>query len=269
MQTKNVNLRPIVEAVAARVAALGNWPPYINAVQSLVSRIPVGDALAPGFDAGLACALDLIPRDRQKLAATLHAAYSCEAVQQVRKEAIDMDSDSETCWWLAACNVCQEGAIDEASFHAQVESFVGLVNNAEARQDAARRELKLMSEKFKLVDGIPFVIRDGGLQGAYVAGYNWGVQYIESYGIFFIGTILPTLGLESFAFSDRKDEKGRPVSGPVHGSKQFVKVSSLDELAAATKLVRETLGPPMAGNCPKCCVQLLQPWACDSCGIAF
>jgi hypothetical protein len=34
------------------------------------------------------------------------------------------------------------------------------------------------------------------------------------------------------------------MSGPVHGSRQFVKASSFKELEAATRFVREHLGPP-------------------------
>ena len=49
-------------------------------------RVELGRDTIAGFDAGIACALDLIPRDRQKLAATLHCNYSKSAVMQVRKE---------------------------------------------------------------------------------------------------------------------------------------------------------------------------------------
>jgi hypothetical protein len=101
-----------------------------------------------------------------------------------------------------------------------------------------------MTRNFQVIDGIPFSIKDGGLQGAYIAGYDWGVHYEEAYGLFFIGTFRTSLGLDTFPFSDRKDEAGRPMSGPVHGSRQFVKVSSFKELEAATRFVREHLGPP-------------------------
>jgi len=121
---------------AGRVAELGNWPPYIPA-ESLLSRIPA-DNKGSGFDAGLACALDLIPRDKQRLSATLHAAYTAEAVEQVLKESQYMDPQSETTWWLAACHVCDEGAVvDEEHFLWQTQDFSFLVSNAEARVEMA------------------------------------------------------------------------------------------------------------------------------------
>lgn len=53
-----------------------------------------------------------------------------------------------------------------------------------------------------------------------------------------------SLGLEDFPFSDCKDHKRRAMSGPAHGSKQFVKVCTFDELARATTQVRRHLGDP-------------------------
>jgi hypothetical protein len=230
------------EQNAARLATLGGWPAWFDARKSLVSRIPSDDTGAPGFDAGVACALGLIPLAKQRLSATLHAAYTEAAVEQVRTESTSMDPDSETCWWLAACSVCREGTVSTAAFSDQVEQFRLLAGDPARRANAARGALDNMKKNFVLMDGIPFVIRDGGLQGAYLNGHEWGVQYAEAYGLFFIGTFRATLGLENFTFSDRVDAKGRPMSGPVHGSRQFVKVSTFNELAAATAIVRGHLG---------------------------
>ncbi|QQR60350.1 hypothetical protein IPH19_02950 [Candidatus Uhrbacteria bacterium] len=246
-------LREQVRLSVPRIAGLGGWPVYIDGERSLVSRVPTMLDTAPGFDAGIACALNMIPAEKQTLSATLHAAYTEAAVEQVRSEfylglgseaSIKMDAESETCWWLAACSICKEGGIDNESFARQLHAFRALAQNPPMRIAAAYDTLLSMRKNFTLVDGIPFVIRDGGLQGAYISGYDWGVQYNEVYGIFFIGTFRPSLGLENFPFSDRKDAEGRPMSGPVHGSRQFVKASSFKELEAATRFVREHLGPP-------------------------
>lgn len=224
-----------------RVAELGDWPDYIEA-SSMLKRIPTNNGTAPGFDAGIACALDLIPRDKQKLAATLHANYSEEAVEQIRHESGLNDPDSETTWWAAACFFCKEGTVNISDFADQVRSFMDIAGSSTLRLEAAQSELAHMARRYKLVDGVPFVIEDGGLQGAYVAGHEWGVQYIAAHGLFFIGTFRQSLGLEDFAFSDRTDAKGLAMSGPVHGSQKFVKVSSFDELARAVEAVKKHLG---------------------------
>lgn len=241
-----MNLNVVLETVkqnAARVAALGNWPSWIKAEDSLVTRIPRDNGTAPGFDAGIACALELIPRDKQKLAATLHAAYTPEAVEQVRRESVDMDPDSETCWWLAACAVCREGEIDAKAFFNQLEVFHTIAEMPDLRKKMARIALEEMSSTFETSSyGVPFGTKDGCMQGAYVAGHDFATQYAESYGIYFIGTFLPSLGLETFPWSDEKDAQGRPKSGPVHGSTQFVKCFDEDEFRKALAVVRRHLG---------------------------
>lgn len=220
----------IVRANMHRVRTLGNWPSYIDPEVSLLRRVPPRFLPAPGFDAGIACALGLIPENKQRLSAVLHAAYTPEAVKQVRHEAVNMDPDSETCWWLAACSVCEEGAVTAENFVNQLDRFELLRQDSTLRREHALMEYGKMRRSFKLIDGVPFAIKDGGMQGAYLAGYDWAVQYSEEYGIFFIGTYQESLGLEGFKFSDRLDDQGRPMSGPVHGSRQFVKASSFGEL---------------------------------------
>jgi len=236
-------MRDHVRQAIPRIADHGCWPGYVDGELSLVSRMPSMLEVGLGFDAGLACALDMIPRNKQKLASTLHAAYTESAVEQVRREGADLDADSETTWWLAA-SICEEAGVNHDAFLDQLHAFRALAHDPIERVRAASRTLDAMRKNFTLIDGIPFVTKDGGLQGAYVSGYNWGVQYSEAFSLFFIGTFRANLGLETFPFSDRKDENGRPMSGPVHGSKQFVKVSSFKELEAATRFVREHLGSP-------------------------
>jgi hypothetical protein len=101
-------LKQIVIENADRIAKLGGWPGYVSP-DSLGSRVPEEGGRSQGFDAGVACALDLIPREKQKLAATLHASYTPEAVEQVRREVTygdDRFSRTETYWWLIACSFC-------------------------------------------------------------------------------------------------------------------------------------------------------------------
>jgi hypothetical protein len=87
---------------------------------------------------------------------------------------------------------------------------------------------------------VPFGTVDGCMQGAYVAGHSFAVMWQEEYGIYFIGTYLPSLGLEGFEFADGKDGEGRATSGAL-GS-QFVKVATEEELARALEVVVAHLG---------------------------
>ncbi|MFH1404597.1 MAG: hypothetical protein ABIH21_00675 [Patescibacteria group bacterium] len=200
------DIRGTVEENMSRVAQQGNWPSYINAKDSLLGRIPeVGQATAPGFDAGIACAMDIIPRDKQGLASVLHAAYTEAAVEQVRSETSgdSWDPDSESIWWLAMCSICQEDGVDNTSLIEQVESAKVLATDPESRIAAAKDMLERMKGDFTVIaDGTPFVTRDGGMQGAYLQGHDFAVQWAEAYGIFFVGTFRESLGIpEDFEWS--------------------------------------------------------------------
>lgn len=236
-------VRAQIAAAAARVAQLGAWPAYIDAQQSLTGRVPQpGERDAAGFDAGIACCLDLIPRDRQTLAATLHAAYTPAAVQQVRDEAGRMNADSGTCWWLAACSVCREGEIDSAGFSEQLREFERLASDPAARRAAAVAEIAAMRDRYEMRDDVPFATEDGGQQGAYLDGHRLAGMYSAGHDLYFLGTYEDSLGLEDFPFSDARDEQGRERSGPIHGSKQFVKLGSEDEYRRACRVARAHLG---------------------------
>lgn len=184
----------------------------------------------------------MIVREKQKLAAILHAAYTPEAVEQIRKEIKNLDPDSETCWWLAACNVCAEGGINQNQFLQQIDAFKELASDPQKRKEAAQKEFDKMTSAFHFVpelgDNVPYGTEDGCMQGAYVAGHSFAVNYAEKYGLYFLGTYHPSLGLDNFAWSDEKDEKGRPKSGPVFGSKQFVKCANMEELKRALEIVK-------------------------------
>lgn len=230
----------------ARIAALGNWPAWVDIEQRLVARLPQmpgedeGQIGASGFDAGIACAFGLIPEEHQQLAAQLHANYTPEAVARVRTELEDLSSNSSTCWWLAASSLCEEGNVHAAAFLAQYVRMADYYKDSELRLRAAKAEWAKLQTAFHLVDGVPFTTVDGGMQAAYVAGHEMAVMWTPRYGIFFIGTFHPSLGLEDFEWSDRLDGKGRPMSGAI--SPQFVKCSGFEELGQAVAIARQHLG---------------------------
>lgn len=234
-------IRKTVEQNVKRIAELGKWPDYIRP-ESLLDRIPQeGDKNAPGFDAGIACSLDLVPRDKQELAAKLHASYTKDAVEQVRREIQDKNPDSPTTWWLSASSLCKEGETDGEQFLQQIEEFKKLGADPEQREAAAEKMFDEMTHSFTLKEGVPYGEKDGCIQGAYIAGYPYGSMYAEKYGLYFIGTYEDSLGLEDFKWSEEKDKKGRPKSGPVYGSKQFVKCASEDEWRQAMEVVKTHL----------------------------
>jgi len=236
-----------VRTRAAAVADLGGWPVWIDRESSLTARIPHENRAASGFDAGIACALGLMPAQAEALTATLHAAYTPTAVAEIRA-AITRDNngrwqlksaDSAACWWLAACSLCQDGDnVDVAAFRQQLADFDTLQKNPAARKAAAEVALNAMCASFDTKRGHAFGNKDGCMQGAYIAGHDVAVMYAAHHGVYFIGTFHETLGLENFGWGAACDDKGRSKSGPVHGSRQFVKCADESELAAALAAVR-------------------------------
>lgn len=234
-------LRKKVDQNTKRIAELGEWPPYIPP-ESLLERVPKeGQEDASGLDAGIASAIDLIPRDKQKLSAILHANYSKEAVEQVRKEFAEKNPDSQTYWWLAISSLCDEGSVDEKKFLEQIKKAKELAKDEKARQNVAEEEFEHITSAYELKNGVPYGEKDGAIQGAYIDGYSFGIQYSQQYGIYFIGTYEDSLGLEDFDWSDERDANDIPKSGPVHGSRQFVKCANKDELKRALEEVKKKL----------------------------
>lgn len=241
-----------VSARANDVADMGQWPAWIDRTTSLAARLPDAQKTASGFDAGIACALSLIPTPAQKLAATLHAAYTPEAVAEVRSAIAQepngnwhvKDANSPTCWWLAACSLCLDGdTVDVKTFRQQLRDFEGLQTNPDARKTAAEKTLNAMCTSFNTKRGYAFGGKDGSMQGAYIAGHDVAVMYAPHHGVFFIGTFRPSLGLENFDWGKDTDDKGRAKSGPVHGSRQFVKCANESELMRALDIALRTLKP--------------------------
>ena len=125
----------------------------------------------------------------------------------------------------------------------QIQDFSFLVSNTEARVEMARDELEVMQSTFETETyGFPHGVVDGCIQGAYLAGHQFGTTYAEEYNLYFIGTYLPSLGLEDFCWSADVDEQDRPLSGPVHGSRQFVKCKDKKEFLSAVQVVQRHLG---------------------------
>jgi len=228
--------RAVIAKNSVRVATLGGWAEGDDVLVRLLIRVPSNEEPRPGFDAAIACALDLIPPERQRLPAKLHGAWDAEAVQQIRHEAKEMHPNAETTWWLAACHVCREGNVDSRAFLTQIERFEELVKDPEERRNRAIETFTKMGKAFEMTaEGIPLGFNDGCIQGAYIHGHRYGTQWSKHQQLYFIGTYLPSLGLEEFGWWS-------PNSGPVHGSKQFVKCTTNDEFLDAVKTVRTYLG---------------------------
>jgi hypothetical protein len=186
----------------------------------------------------------MIPRPHQALASTLHAAYTPAAIAQVRDALTrGLTPESQTTWWLAACWVCTEGDATVESFTSQLAQFALLTASSATLIAAANAAYADMRTSFELVDGVPRALVDGGMQGAYIAGYDLATAYDPTHDLYFIGTFHDNLGLESFPWcqppvpnsADPQDRLGR--SGPVHGSRQFVKCTDAAELASALAAV--------------------------------
>lgn len=234
----------------ANVAKAGAWPAWIDVESSIVNRIPANGGTASGFDAGLACTLGLMPPHAEKLVATLHAAYTPGAVADVRAGIHKQndtwhikDAQSPACWWLAACSLCVDGDdVDLKTLHKQITDFAALAADDGARKTAAEKTLNDMCRNFDTTRGYAFGARDGCMQGAYIAGHDMAVMHAQHHGVYFIGTFHPSLGLENFSWGSETDDKGRAKSGPVHGSRQFVKCADESELAAAVAQAQKHLG---------------------------
>ena len=238
-----INLRcntQIVRENALRVAQLGDWADCGDPVNAMLSRVPTDNYThAAGFDAGIACCLDIIPRDNQKLSATLHANYTPAAVEQIQREIFARDFvNTDTCWWLFCCSFCSE----EQTAYEYMETSLKcaeIAKDSDMRLELARNELFKMNNRFVLQkDGIALVTGNGGAQGAYIAGHTIAIE--PMHGIWFVSTYEESLGLpEDFEWEDPPTEEN-PLSdsGPVWGSKNYVKAANFKELARVLECVK-------------------------------
>ncbi len=235
-------LRYAVDLRAADVAKLGEWPARVQSSR-LAVRVPTSfEGTGEGFDAGIAVALGLIPAERAKLSAIMHANQTQAAVEQIVRETSAWDPSSETTWWLAACGVCREGKVGPDEFLDQVKDFGELIadpaRRLEAAQDMFATKTSLNYPTAEFGACVPFDTTDGSLTAAYLKGHPVAVTYNAEYGIYFIGTYLEQgLGLENFAWSTLRDGQGRPCSGPVGGSNKFVKCANREEVQRALEVI--------------------------------
>lgn len=235
---------------ANRVAKRGGWDGTGDPKKSLSDRVGplLEDKTAPGFDAGIACCLDLIPRERQGLAATLHANYSPEAIMQARQEITLLETcegggkDTDVCWWLYACSFCTESQTAEGFVKAVAE----FEQNVDNRATIALEEYRKMCTRFEIIDGIAWVRKDGGAQGSYLAGCELAVQ--PMFGTFFLSTYHESLGIpEDFPHTERYDDEGRPQFGRVAksdtfpGLPNFIKEPTLAGLLRMVDIAREEI----------------------------
>ena len=168
---------------------------------------------------------------------------SVNSIEQIKIEAVKMLPHTETCWWLAASSIVSHEFVDQYKFMNQIADFELLINDPILRRDVAIEMYNSMIGSFKLIDGVPFAIKNRGLQGAYLAGHSFAVQYEEGEGMFFLGTYMPSLGLESFEWADIFDDAGSPINGPVFGSKQYIKTPSFKELTRILTIILDKFKP--------------------------
>jgi hypothetical protein len=152
-------------------------------------------------------------------------------------------------------DICQESeGVDPLGFCRQLVEAELLTSREHRQQRALAMAKKMLATSedtffFGLDYPVPFGTTDGCIQGAYLSGSPYGVWWDQSANLYFIGTNRPTLGLEEFEWQDAVDSLGRPTSGPVHGSPQFVKCSGRIELWDALKVVQRLfLAPPPTPN---------------------
>ena len=129
--------------------------------------------------------------------------------------------------------------VDSDAFEAQVVAALELAKSESLRLSAAMDGLESLRDSYIVMDGVAYGDTDGCIQAAYLDGIDLGVYRHEGYGLWFIGTLHPSLGLEDFEWSTDVDDQGRAKSGAI--SSQFVKASSLSELAAAVEIAKRHL----------------------------
>lgn len=228
------DLKGIVRQEGERIKALGEWHEGVDVEKSLVGRMPENEEkTAPGFDAGLACAFDLIPRAKQKLSAMMHANINNGAIEQIRAEVAAADPDSETTWWLAACHVCEEGSINESKFREQLAAFQEIAADPQRRLAAAQAEYEKMAASVETSHyGVPFGTVDGCMHGAYISGYPIAGMFASRYGIYLLGTFSAPLNeaLADFPWKNPDKDGQRGTSGMI--APQFLKCADEEEFKA-------------------------------------
>jgi len=219
--------------------------------------------IASGLDAGIAAALGLIPENSSRLSLRLHFGnIDDQSLNQIRTELFSVSlsglgpsdrdalADTETAWWASMSSVCMETGVDADIFGAQIALADKIQRDPAERLNRAVETLYSMTNAYTLKDGVPVVntrkgadgkvvAQDGGLFGAYLAGYRLGVQEMD--GIFLIGSTesLDNV-LGNFSFSNEKDEFGRGKSGKINSS--LYKAADLVEAMSIVGVLKDSWG---------------------------
>jgi hypothetical protein len=226
-----------------RVAALGGWADDAEHLEALYEALPT-DPSGTRFmlSLAMACCLDLIPREKQRLAAIMHRGASEEAILQIRKDLRDegrsVDPDSETAWWLAVLGYCNR----ESNIYqllAQIETCKGVSSAAAGRESLAESMLTGMRWSFYVVDGVAFLPGSHSSSTPYFFGHDFVVGFDREEHAFTLSTFRASLGLESFPFSERCDKGGTRLSRSFDS--QSAQIGSFEELGDAIMVVRRTL----------------------------
>ena len=104
---------------------------------SLNHRVPAMLGTAAGFSPALACALNLIPGDKQGLSATFERHRPPDKVKQFAEEMRNPSPDSEAAWYLAALSVEAPQPVTQNEFLEQLLKFERLRNDPKERMRAA------------------------------------------------------------------------------------------------------------------------------------
>jgi hypothetical protein len=250
-----------IEGSVRRVAQLGNWPGETKMhIDALLGRVPREDNVASGFDAGIAVALGLTTIDGQefgRLSASMHTDPTENDYTEVRQgigriERGDMRND--TAFWLLGSLVCDDGyqGVDQEQFVRQVQKYNELQDSMFSTSDGRATQIQnilldsvknMKSGYIQMDDGVVFAEDNAALIGAYIDGHKFGV--FPGGGLFYIGSYLPSLGLEDFKFGTSTEMVNGDVktkSGFVHeGSYNFIKCATIGELSRAVDIVKSNL----------------------------
>lgn len=250
VQKSNMPLKTVLAATKLRrLTELGGWTKKdVERTQRLLKGMMQDEQYV---DARMfllfACCLDLIPSDRQKVAATLWTDRCPRAVlEQIQHEMTSgpdggLDPSSDTCWWLAARRFSNGLPRHIVLFHQHLESFPGWMADEGERLISARQALGEL-RTFRVVNGVAFVDDAPQCENPYFFGHRFMVGFEPDLNVFTLATYHDSLGLEAFSFSEECADDGERLSGLVDGSPQYARLHSFEELADAIKVVRGKLG---------------------------
>lgn len=239
-----LDMHRVVNEEARRVATLGGWADDAEHLEALYEALPT-DPSGTRFmlSLAMACCLDLVPREKQRLAAIMHRGTSEEAILQIRKDLRDegrsVDPDSETAWWLAVLGYCNK----ESNLHqllSQIDTCKKVSSAAAGRESLAGSMLTGMRWSFYVVDGVAFLPGSHSSSTPYFFGYDFVVGFDREERAFTLSTFRVSLGLETFPFSERCDKGGTRLSRPF--GPQSAQIGTFEELGEAVTAVCRKLG---------------------------